>query len=128
MNQALLDDADRVVATDLYPQRCRTVISNLASALRAQSLDLAESRKYGEALVQELADRSAKLEAILALAHSMDADFESAANCRLRVTGPNGDGEYWLHMKGESRSGGLNLGAEHTPIVRSLLDHFSTTP
>ena len=76
MNQALLDDADRVVATDLYPQRCRTVISNLASALRAQSLDLAESRKYGEALVQELADRSAKMDAVLALAHSMDADFK----------------------------------------------------
>ncbi len=32
--ERLLDDADRIVATDLYPARCRTVISNLAAELR----------------------------------------------------------------------------------------------
>lgn len=56
--EALLDDADRIVATDLYPARCRTVIADLASTLRKQTLDLTESREYGEALVRELADRA----------------------------------------------------------------------
>lgn len=32
--ESLLDDADRIVATDLYPVRCRTAIANLAAALR----------------------------------------------------------------------------------------------
>ena len=58
--EALLDDADRIVATDLYPARCRTVIADLASTLRKQTLDLTESREYGEALVRELADRAVK--------------------------------------------------------------------
>ena len=30
----LLDDADRIVATDLYPARCRAVIADMAAALR----------------------------------------------------------------------------------------------
>lgn len=34
--RALLDDADRIAATDLYPARCRKVIADLAAALRAQ--------------------------------------------------------------------------------------------
>lgn len=126
--EKLLDDADRIVATDLYPERCRTVIANLATAFRAQCLDLKESREYGVALVQELADRAVKTDAVLALAHSMDADFEAAMNCILRITGPNGDGEYWLHMKNDNRIGGLNLGAEHSPMVKSLLDCFSGRP
>lgn len=75
----LLFDADRIVATDLYPARCRTVIASLASALREQSLDLAESREYGVALVQEIADMAAKTDALLALANSMDADFEASS-------------------------------------------------
>ena len=72
----LLDTADRIVAADLYPERCRTAIANLSAALRAQSLDLAESREYGAALVRELADRAAKTDALLALANNMDADFK----------------------------------------------------
>ena len=75
--QDLLDDADRIAATDLYPARCRTIIARLAAAIRGQSLDLEESREYGVALVQELSDRSARLDALLAMAISMDADFEA---------------------------------------------------
>lgn len=59
MNQALLDDADRIVATDLYPARCRTVIAALAAALRSMSTDLAESRTYGLALEAEMKARAA---------------------------------------------------------------------
>jgi len=76
--QGLLDDADRIVAVDLYPARCRMVIAGLAAALRGQFLDLAESREYGVAIMQELVDRSAKLDALLAMANSMDADFAKA--------------------------------------------------
>lgn len=72
---SLLDDADRIVATDLYPARCRTVIASLAAALRGQSLDLEESREYGLALQQELKDRAAKTDAFVAMANSMDGDF-----------------------------------------------------
>lgn len=75
-NENLLDDADRIVATDLYPARCRTVIANLAAALREQSLDLRESREYGAALVKELVDRAAQTDALLAMANSMDGDFK----------------------------------------------------
>jgi len=87
----LLFDADRIVATDLYPARCRTVIASLAAALRQQSLDLAESREYGVALVQEIADRAAKTDALLALANSMDADFKKFA-CAVEALGAMPEG------------------------------------
>ena len=45
----------------------------------------------------------------------------------LRITGPNSDGEYWLHIKAGGRSGGVNLGGEHGPICTRLLDAASKT-
>ena len=45
----------------------------------------------------------------------------------LRITGPNSDGEYWLHIKAGGRSGGVNLGGEHGPICKRLLDEASET-
>ena len=45
----------------------------------------------------------------------------------LRITGPNSDGEYWLHIKAGGRSGGVNLGGEHGPICKRLLDAASET-
>ena len=46
----------------------------------------------------------------------------------LRITGPNGDGEYWLHIEADGRSGGINLGSDHGPICKRLLDAASETP
>lgn len=43
----------------------------------------------------------------------------------LHITGPNSDGEYWLHIKADGKMGGINLGASHGPIVKSLLDTVS---
>lgn len=48
-----------------------------------------------------------------------------SAERQLRIIGPNSDGEYWLHLKGFGRRGGINLGTTHGGIVRSLLDAFS---
>lgn len=76
--ESILADADRVAATDLYPARCRTVISNLATALRSQSSDLVECREYAQGLEQELADRAAQTDRLLAMAHSMHEDFQAA--------------------------------------------------
>lgn len=45
----------------------------------------------------------------------------------LRITGPNDDGEYWLHIKADGRSGGINLGSDHGPICKRLLDAASET-
>ena len=73
----LLDDADRIAVVDLYPARLRTVISDLSAALRETSALLTESRDYGSALVEELRARTEKLDQLLLLANSMDADFES---------------------------------------------------
>ena len=73
----LLDTADRIAAADLYPARLRTVIHDLSAALRETSALLAESRDYGSALVEELRARTEKLDQLLLLANSMDADFES---------------------------------------------------
>lgn len=72
---SLLDDADRIIATDLYPARCRTVIANLAAALREKSLALAESREYGLAMQEELSARTQKHDLFVALATSMHDDF-----------------------------------------------------
>lgn len=78
----LLDDAARVVGADLYPHRCRTVISDLAAAVR----DLRPTDPV------------------------------------LRITGPNSDGEYWLHIKdSDGKACGINLGVSHGPIASKLL-------
>lgn len=45
----------------------------------------------------------------------------------LMITGPNSDGEYWLHINAGGRSGGVNLGGEHGPICKRLLDAASET-
>ena len=76
--ERLLDDADRVAATDLYPARCRKVVADLAAALRETALALEESREYGLALESELKARAEQTDAFVALAASMDADFEAA--------------------------------------------------
>lgn len=44
----------------------------------------------------------------------------------LRVTGPNSDGEYWLHIKAGGKMGGICLGAQHGPMVTGLLDAAAT--
>jgi len=100
----LLDTADRIVAADLHPARLRGVIADLASALRETTALLTESKAYALALEKEMRDRG-------------DA---------LRVTGPNSDNEYWLHIKAGGRSGGINLGAEHGPICARLLEAAAT--
>lgn len=81
--QTLLDDADRIAATDLYPARCRTVIADLAAALRKSTSDLDESREYALALEAELKARAEQTSAFVAMASSMHDDGE-ADNQRLR--------------------------------------------
>lgn len=49
----LLDDAARVVATDLYPERCRTVIANLAAELIAARAKIEAAEKMAEAVKHE---------------------------------------------------------------------------
>lgn len=49
------------------------------------------------------------------------------APAALRITGPNNDGEYWLHIKADGRVGGINLGVQHGPICKRLLDAASET-
>lgn len=41
----------------------------------------------------------------------------------LRITGPNSDGEYWLHLKNGNgpQSGGINLGSERRGMIVSAL-------
>lgn len=80
--ETLLDDADRVAATDLYPARCRKVVADLAAALRETALELKGSREYGLALECELKARAEQTDAFVALATSMDADFEAATRPR----------------------------------------------
>lgn len=55
------------------------------------------------------------------------AAVKVSSDRQLRITGPNSDGEYWLHLKGLGRNGGINLGVHHGGIVQSLLDAFSET-
>lgn len=57
----------------------------------------------------------------------MLAAAPAAVTPSLRITGPNSDGEYWLHIKAGGRSGGVNLGGEHGPICKRLLDAASET-
>jgi hypothetical protein len=125
---SLLDTADRIVNVDLYPARLRAVIGDLSVALREASALLDESRAYGVALVEELRARAEKTDHFVAMAASMDADFQRYADAHpasLRITGPNNDGEYWLHIKAGGKSGGINLGAEHGPISKRILDAAS---
>ena len=99
----LLDAADRIAVVDLYPARLRTVIAELSAALR-DALTLNDN--------------------LAAMAASMDEDFRKYVDARpasLRITGPNDDGEYWLHIKTGNFSGGINLGSEHGPISQKLL-------
>lgn len=87
----LLDDARRITATDLYPVRCRSVITDLANALQSVSTDLTESREYALALEREIADRSKKQDAFTAMASSMDADFQAFCATRADLTPPAAD-------------------------------------
>lgn len=120
----LLDTADRIAVTDLYPARLRTVIADLSTALREALALLNESREYGVALVEELRARAEKTDQFVAMAASMDEDFQKYVDdhpASLRITGPNDDGEYWLQIKTGNFSGGINLGSEHGPISQKLL-------
>ena len=125
---SLLDTADRIVNVDLYPARLRAVIGDLSVALREAFALLDESRAYGVALVEELRARAEKTDHFVSMAASMDADFQRYADAHpasLRITGPNNDGEYWLHIKAGGKSGGINLGTEHGPISKRILDAAS---
>ena len=125
----LMDDADRIVATDLYPVRCRTVIANLAAALRTMTTDLQEAREYGLAMQEELAARAAKTDSFVAMAASMHDDFQAAAAAPLgkppvevRFTWAEGDQEVWLHMKlPDGKQAGINLGNPKTMIATAAL-------
>jgi hypothetical protein len=66
-------------------------------------------------------DKKPSLQITMELLAAVKASEEQ----QLRITGPNSDGEYWLHLKGFGRSGGINLGTTHGRIVQSLLDAFS---
>ena len=85
----ILDTARRIANTDLYPARCRSVITDLANAFQTASVELTESREYAIALERELADRSEKQDAFTAMASSMYADFEmtnaSLAGCKIAI-------------------------------------------
>lgn len=80
-----------------------------------------------------MADKAAALEHAKAAAQS---DYEARILAALepapvapslRITGPNSDGEYWLHIKAGGRFGGVNLGGERGPICKQLLDAASET-
>lgn len=78
-------------------------------------------------LVKEHVTRRTPADARAALAASRAApdchqrDLVTAPQV-LRITGPNSDGEYWLHINAGGRTGGINLGSEHGPICKRLLD------
>lgn len=117
---------------DELAARIEALVKERAPAQPApQGVDaLAESRNYALALEEELRLRAEKTDQLLLLANSMDADFEAYAKAHpaaLRVTGPNSDGEYWLHIKAGGRSGGINLGDQHGSICKQLLDAVSET-
>ena len=105
----LLFDADRIAVTDLYPARCRTVIANLAAALR---------------------ERDERMDRFVALAASMDADFEAAFEAEMqkppgvevRFTWAESDQEFWLQMTlPDGKSAGINLGNPKTMIATACL-------
>lgn len=72
--KALLDDAARIAATDLYPARCRKVIGDLAAALRKSTSQMDESREYALALEAELKARAEQTSTFVAMAASMFDD------------------------------------------------------
>ena len=39
----------------------------------------------------------------------------------MRITGPNSDGEYWLHLSGSGESCGFNLGRPMGMVSTALL-------
>lgn len=45
----------------------------------------------------------------------------SAPSISLRITGKNADGEYWLHLDGNTQKAGLNLGDPAGMIASALL-------
>ena len=53
--------------------------------------------------------------------HIREAERQPAVS--LRITGPNADGEYWLHLKNGNgpESAGINLGGEHRGMTVSAL-------
>lgn len=124
----------------VYPPEVKAAIARYEAQLAALAQapapvrvlmdELAESRKYALALEEELRARTERLDQLLLLANSMDADFQSYAEAHpasLRITGPNSDGEYWLHIKAGGRDGGINLGVDHGPICKRLLDAATET-
>lgn len=62
----LLDDAARVVAADLYPERCRTVIANLAAELITARAKIEAAEKLAEAMaaLDKAASEVARLGAV----------------------------------------------------------------
>jgi len=74
--QNLLDDADRIAATDLYPARLRKVIADLAAALQKSTSEIDESREYALALEAELKARAEQTSTFVAMAASMFDDDE----------------------------------------------------
>jgi hypothetical protein len=101
-----------------------------AKKAEAYAEELERVRQYASALEDELRARAERLDKLLLLANSMDVDFNAyvkAHPAALRITGPNRDGEYWLHVNVGGRSGGINLGVKHGPIVKRLLDAASET-
>jgi len=102
--ESLLMEAHRILATDLYPVRCRTVIAKLATALRAMAADLQEARDYGVAMEEELKARAEK------------------PPVEVRFTWAEGDQEFWLHMKlPDGKAAGINLGNPKTMIATAAL-------
>lgn len=114
----------------LMLDKFRAELAQAPAPVRVLMDELAESRKYALALEEELRARTERLDQLLLLANSMDADFQSYAEAHpasLRITGPNSDGEYWLHIKAGGRDGGINLGVDHGPICKRLLDAATET-
>lgn len=52
------------------------------------------------------------------------ATYEAAdgPSASLRMTGPNSDAEYWLHIEADGRSSGINIGGAGSPFQKRILD------
>lgn len=62
--------------------------------------------------------------ALMKLAHEKGVNLPHPnQGVSLRITGPNSDGEYWLHLKNGNgpQSGGINLGSERRSMIVSAL-------
>ena len=101
-------------------------ITALEEALRTKAamIELGEKIAWGSdvALMREAADT---LAASRAATDCHQPDLVTADRS-LRITGPNSDGEYWLHINAGGITGGINLGSEHGPICKRLLDAASS--